>query len=118
METSSQYTVLNRDDLPRDSGTFEFEGFLYSATEVSFIWVDMPPGGMVRLHRHPYKEIFIVLEGVPTFVIGQETLTGLPGQIIMVPAGIPHMFTNAGPTQLKQIDIHVNRQFITEWLEE
>jgi hypothetical protein len=27
------------------------------------LWVDMPPGGAVRLHKHPYREIFIVQQG-------------------------------------------------------
>jgi|GEM_PF-5195600 len=45
------YTVINRDDLPRDDDVFEFEGLRFSDTEVSFIWVDMPPGGTIRLRR-------------------------------------------------------------------
>ena len=45
------YTILNRDELPRDGNTYEFEGSQYKDTEVSFIWVDMPPGGVVQLHR-------------------------------------------------------------------
>ena len=64
------YTILNRDELPRDKSTFEFEGFQHQNTEVSFIWVDMPPGGIVRLHKHPYKEIFIIQEGISTFTVG------------------------------------------------
>ena len=57
------YTILNRDELPRDANTYEFVGSQYQDTEVSFIWVDMPPGGTIRLHKHPYKEIFIIQEG-------------------------------------------------------
>ena len=55
------YTVLNREALPRDGSTFKFQGFHHLDTTVSFIWVDMPPGGKVRLHKHPYQEIFIML---------------------------------------------------------
>jgi mannose-6-phosphate isomerase-like protein (cupin superfamily) len=112
------YTVLNRDDLPRDENTYEFEGLHYQATEVSFIWVDMPPGGSVRLHKHPYKEIFIIQEGVSTFTVDTTTLEAVAGQIIIVPADVPHKFMNNGDGQLKQIDIHVNREFITDWLED
>jgi mannose-6-phosphate isomerase-like protein (cupin superfamily) len=111
------YTVINRDDLPRDDNVFEFEGLRFSNTEVSFIWVDMPPGGTIRLHRHPYQKIFIVQAGVSTFVVGSTTMDAHAGQIILVPADVPHKFTNAGNTRLKQIDIHVSKQFITDWLE-
>ena len=112
------YILLNRDELPRDGNTYEFEGFLFQDTEVSFIWVDMPPGGAVRLHKHPYKEIFIIQEGVSTFTVGSETLEAHAGQVLIVPAEVPHKFTNRSDQRLKQVDIHVNKEFITHWLEE
>lgn len=112
------YTVLNRDELPRDVNTYEFQGIQYQDTEVSFIWVDMPPGGMVQLHKHPYKEIFIIQQGVAVFMIGSTTLEAHTGQIIIVPADTPHRFMNASHSRLRQIDIHVSKQFITNWLED
>jgi mannose-6-phosphate isomerase-like protein (cupin superfamily) len=115
---SSLYTLINRDDLPRDGNTFEFEGFRFPQTEVSFIWVDMPPGGTIRLHQHPYTEIFIIQEGVSTFVVGDSTMEARAGQIIVVPANVPHKFSNTSNARLKQVDIHISKQFITQWLEE
>jgi len=112
------YTLLNRSDLPFDGNTYEFIGSQHQNTDVSFIWVDMPPGGSVRLHKHPYKEIFIIQEGVSTFTVDSTTLEARAGQIIIVPAGVPHKFTNNSDRQLKQIDIHVNKEFITDWLED
>jgi len=112
------YTVLNRDTLPRDGNTYEFEGSHHHDTEDSFIWVDMPPGGTIRLHKHPYKEIFIIQEGVSAFTIDSSTLEAHAGQIIIVPADVPHKFMNLSQQRLKQIDIHVSRQFITDWLED
>lgn len=117
-ELNVNYTILNRDELPRDGNTYEFEGFQYQNTEVSFIWVDMPPGGTVRLHKHPYKEIFIIQEGISTFTVGSETLEARAGHVIIVPAETPHKFANLSNQPLKQVDIHVNKEFITDWLEE
>ncbi len=110
-------TVLNRDELPRDRNTYEFEGSRYNDTEVSFIWVDMPPEGAIRLHKHPYKEIFIIQEGAATFTVGSTTLEARAGQIIIVPADVPHKFRNSSDRPLRQIDIHLSQQFITVWLE-
>jgi len=118
VETDVNYIVLNRDELPHDGNTYEFEGTQYQDTEVSFIWVDMPPGGTIRLHKHPYKEIFIIQEGVATFTVGSATLEAHAGQIVIVPADVPHKFMNSSDKQLRQIDIHVNKQFITYWLED
>ena len=111
------YAIFDRDELPRDKNTYEFEGSQYTDTEVSFIWVDMPPGGTIRLHKHPYKEIFIIQEGVATFTVDFATLEAHAGQIIVVPADVPHKFSNLSDRALRQIDIHVSRQFITIWLE-
>jgi mannose-6-phosphate isomerase-like protein (cupin superfamily) len=112
------YTIVNRDTLPGDGNTYELEGFKYPDTEVSLIWVDMPVGGYVRLHEHPYQEIFIIQEGSATYTVGLATLEAHSGQIILVPAHTPHKFTNSGDRQLRQVDIHVSRQFITHWLED
>jgi mannose-6-phosphate isomerase-like protein (cupin superfamily) len=110
--------ILNRDDLPYDGNTYEFQGIQYPDTNVSFIWVDMPPGGTIRLHKHPYEEIFIIQEGLATFTVDSATLEARAGQIIIVPAEVPHKFMNLSDKQLKQIDIHMNKQFITDWLED
>lgn len=112
------YTILHRNDLPHSGGTHEFEGYLHGDTRISFIVVDMPPGGGPRLHKHPYEEVFIIQEGVATFTIGETTLEAGAGQIAIVPAGVPHKFINSGEGPLKQIDIHQNPRFITEWLED
>jgi mannose-6-phosphate isomerase-like protein (cupin superfamily) len=112
------YTILNKDDLPYDGNVYEFEGLQFQDTEISFIWVDMPPGGIVRLHKHPYKEIFIIQEGTSTFTVGSTTLEAHAGQIIIVPAEVPHKFMNLSEGQLRQIDIHVSKEFITTWLED
>ena len=95
------YTVLHRDDLPYDGNTREFEGIRHRDTNVSFIWVDMPSGGAIRLHKHPYEEIFIIQEGVATFTVGSATLEARTGQIIIVPAGVPHKFMNLSDERLK-----------------
>lgn len=74
-------------------------------------------GGGPRLHRHPYEEIFVIQEGQVTFTVGSATVEARAGQIVIVPKGVPHKFVNSGAGPLRQIDIHPNKHFITEWLE-
>jgi mannose-6-phosphate isomerase-like protein (cupin superfamily) len=112
------YTLLSHDDLPYDGNTYEFQGIEHQDTHVSFIWVDMNPGGTIRLHKHPYEEIFIIQDGTATFTVGSATLEASAGQVLIIPADIPHKFMNLSGRQLKQIDIHVNKQFVTHWLED
>lgn len=99
-----------------DNNPGEFQGFHLGAG-VSFIVVDAPPGGGPRLHRHPYEEVFVVQEGSATFTAGDDTIEVSGGQVVVVPAGVPHKFVNSGTGRLRQVDIHASERFVTEWLE-
>ena len=109
--------IVNQADLPHSETAFEFEGQHFGDTNVSFIVIDAPPGSGPKLHKHPYEEVFVVQEGSVTFTVGHDTIEATGGQILVVPAGIPHKFVSSGAGRLRQIDIHVSRRFITEWLE-
>lgn len=95
------YAVINRKDLDHDGKTYEFQGYLHGDANVSVIWVDMPPGGGVRLHRHPYEEVFVIQEGRATFTVGAETLKAHAGQILIAPPGTPHKIMNSGEGPLR-----------------
>lgn len=71
---------------------------------------------MAILHRHPYTETFIVLEGDVLFEVGDERVPAASGSVVVVPANTPHRFENVGPGRLLQIDIHASPRFETEWL--
>ena len=94
----------------------EVQGYNHNAA-VSVIVVDVPPGGGPRLHRHPYEEVFVIQNGTATFTAGDETIEAHGGQVVIVPGGVPHKFVNTGEDRLRQVDIHANDRFITEWLE-
>ena len=111
------YLVLNQNELASDGGTVEWEGSQFGDTNGSLILVNLAPGEGPRLHRHPYPEIFIVHEGQATYTVGSTTLTVQAGQIVVVSAGVAHKFVNSGQGKLRQSDIHLSKQFVTEWLE-
>ena len=108
--------VINKVELPSSEIGCEFEGLQYGETNVSFLLVDAPSGSGPQLHSHPYEEIFVVQEGQVTFTIGDATLEATGGQIVIVPAGLPHKFVNSGLGVLRQIDIHPSPRMITTWL--
>jgi mannose-6-phosphate isomerase-like protein (cupin superfamily) len=109
--------VLDLADPERGDDDNEFQGCRHGAG-VSFIVVDAPPGSGPRLHRHPYEEVFVVQEGSVTFTAGDETIEVKGGQVVVVPAGVPHKFVNSGAERLRQVDIHASDRFLTEWLED
>ena len=110
-------SVVRWTDLPSDGGSREFEGRLYGGVGVTFILVEASPGRGPRLHRHPYAEVFVVQEGRAVFTVGEETVEAEGGQVLVVPAGVPHRFVNTGDGPLRPFDIHASDRFLTEWLE-
>ncbi len=84
---------------------------------ISLILDESEPGQGPRLHRHPYDETWVVLAGHLTFQSGEELLLVGAGDIVIVPRGVPHRFTNNGPGPSKLICIHASPTFIGEWLE-
>jgi mannose-6-phosphate isomerase-like protein (cupin superfamily) len=55
---------------------------------------------------------------VATYRVGTTTLQARAGQIIIAEANTPHKFVNSGEGRLRQVDIHLSKRFITQWLEE
>ena len=74
-------------------------------------------GAGPRLHRHPYRETFVVLRGRARFTIGDRHQVGNAGDVLVVAAGVPHKFAVLGPDVYEAVHIHENDQFVTEWLE-
>jgi quercetin dioxygenase-like cupin family protein len=112
------YRLISREELRQDGASYEFEGRLFGETNISFILVDVPPGGGPRLHSHPYQEIFIVQEGQATYTLGATTLEVKAGNVVIAPPDVPHKFINSGEGRLRQVDIHLSGQMITKWLED
>ncbi|HKH12040.1 MAG TPA: cupin domain-containing protein [Rubrobacter sp.] len=109
--------IIEKDDLPRSGTARRFEGYLHGGPEVSFFLVDAPPGGGPGLHTHPYAEVFVVQQGKVVLTVGDATLEAEAGQILVVPAGTPHGYVNAGTGRARHVDIHAGDRMVTEWLE-
>lgn len=111
-------SVVDRSELPLDGNSRRFEGFRHGSVGVSFLLVEAPPGGGPRLHKHAYEEVFVIQEGDVTFTVGDAIIEATGGQIVVVPASVPHKFVNSGDGTLRQIDIHTNERMVTEWLDD
>src|SRR5215218_1813167 len=108
--------VIKADELPGSETASRFEGFEHDAG-ASFFLSRNPPGSGPGIHRHPYEETFIVEDGSVLFTVGDETIEATAGDIIVVPAGTPHKFVNAGSAPMRQVSIHPVARMEQEWLE-
>ena len=85
---------------------------------VSFFLNHTPPGGGAGPHRHPYAEVFVLREGEGTFVVDGAQVRARGGQVVVVPPGATHAFTNSGEQTLEMTSIHPVAEMVTEWIEE
>lgn len=95
----------------------ELLGDDYGGIPASVIFVDAEPGRGPTLHQHPYAELFFVLEGQATFTDGAEERVVGGGEVVVVSPDQPHAFVNSGSGRLRQIDVHLNSRFVTDWLD-
>jgi quercetin dioxygenase-like cupin family protein len=50
------------------------------------------PGGDIVPHRHPWSELYVVLDGTMDVQIGRRTFTAGPGDLLHIPARALHGF--------------------------
>jgi quercetin dioxygenase-like cupin family protein len=108
---------VNADDLPGNEVSRTFEGGRHGPCSVSFFLVHNQSGQGPRLHHHPYDETFLILAGRIRLTVGEETIEGGPGDIVIGPAGTPHGFTNLGPGPARLVCIHAAPAMKTHWLD-
>ena len=58
-------------------------------------------GTGLPLHSHNVEESVLILEGLATVQIGDETFNLVAGQATWVPAGMAHRFLNRGEGQMR-----------------
>ena len=58
-------------------------------------------GTGLPLHSHNVEESVIILEGLASAQIGEETFDLVTGDATWVPAGVPHRFLNRGDTLMR-----------------
>lgn len=79
------------------------------------------PGYQTALHWHPYVECLFIIEGtMEAWLEGQDNCPARlgPGDLIALPANVPHVFRNAGEGELRLLGIHSSPTRIVHRIEE
>jgi quercetin dioxygenase-like cupin family protein len=75
-------------------------------------------------HSHPEDDIFYVIEGTMSFLIGDHWIDAPKGSFILAPAGVTHDFENRSSSPAVALnfsipgDFEVNMPAIVEWFAE
>ncbi len=62
------------------------------------IWTD-PPGQVWADFVHPTDELVMLIEGELELELGGRILRPLPGEAVLIPAGVAHSVRNLGRTR-------------------
>jgi quercetin dioxygenase-like cupin family protein len=107
--------IVRADELRRGaSRTRTFVGAEHGAG-VSYFFVDNEPGQGPDIHRHPYPETWVLLEGEARITIDDTVLHAVAGDTATAPAGAWHGFKNSGTGRLRVLCIHASDRIIQEW---
>ncbi len=98
---------------PPSGGSARFEGIHYGAT-ASFFVVTSAPGRGADKHRHPYEEIFVILDGDIEVIVDGEMRTISGGNIAIIPPNTWHEFKNRSDHLALMVNIHPVPQMIQE----
>ena len=63
---------------------------------VSLLSNTVEPGVAIPLHQHTVEETMLVLDGTVWIQVGEERSTIGPNHTVIIPAGTPHAWGNAG----------------------
>jgi mannose-6-phosphate isomerase-like protein (cupin superfamily) len=85
-----------------------FHRILAELPELEVVDLTFPPDFEgVDLHTHAdHADSFFVLEGEAEFTIDGEVFRAGPGTFVAAPVGAVHGFRNAGPGNLRMLNIH------------
>jgi len=112
-QTGNYLRVRARDALPKADGGRVFTGAEHGAA-VSVVLIDAAPGEQQAPHVHPVEEVVVVHDGAATFFLGaQQARIVRAGQVVRVPAGVPHRWIATGDGPLRAVAVHGAAQIVT-----
>ena len=114
--------VVQRNSLPTVRMNDEVAGYIFDGGQhgvtSSAIIVDVAPGTGPRRHKHPYDEIFILIEGSVRLEADGELLDLTPEQLAVVKSGVPHSFTNIGTGRARMVNINTSDTVVTQFVDD
>jgi len=114
MNTATPAIVPATDLVIGTGRTRRFIGAEHSSG-ISYFFVDNDPGQGPDIHRHPYPETWVLLEGEARITIGEDVLHAVAGETATAPADTWHGFKNSGTGRLRVLCIHASERIIQEW---
>jgi quercetin dioxygenase-like cupin family protein len=99
---------------PATGGSPRFEGAEFGF-DASFFYVTAPKGKGAARHRHPYPEVFLVIEGEIQVGVEGESTELSAGNMTVVPANTWHEFKVISAIPVRMVNIHPAGTMVQEF---
>ena len=97
----AQQSQIRRTDLQRHD-------LSVPGREVVQVLVELDPGVAFGRHWHPGEEIVYVVEGLLEYALeGKPPVTLKAGDVLFIPAGMPHAVTNVGSGNAAELATYI-----------
>ncbi len=111
--TGNYLRVRACDELPEAEGGRVFAGAEHGAA-VSVVMIDAGPADQRESHTHPVEEVVVVQQGAATFFLAaQQARIVRAGEVLRVPAGVPHRWVVAGDSRLRAVALYGAAEIVT-----
>jgi quercetin dioxygenase-like cupin family protein len=101
------YDKVPADESPWGSLRWMMNGKIEPGAGVTLGVVELKAGQSNPRHVHPNcEEVIYVLSGTCRHEVGKETVTLRPGDVLRIPAGVPHMATALGNEPSRSIVVY------------
>jgi mannose-6-phosphate isomerase-like protein (cupin superfamily) len=78
----------------------DFRRVLWTGEHTQLVIMTIPPGGEIGEEVHEVDQILTFVSGTGKAKVGGQTRKVVQGDLVVVPAGKKHNFTNEGPNPL------------------
>ena len=88
---------------------------VFSGKNCMMVINELLPTAEPNLHQHSHEQLTYIVEGTCHFVLGDETLEMVAGDVILIPPDVPHSLKVTSTTPVLNLDVFspIREDFLT-----
>lgn len=98
-------TTANWENISRFQARSSVTRRVFSGENSMMVLNELMPSAKPVLHQHPHEQLTYIIEGTCSFVIGDETLELVEGDVILIPPDVPHSLKVTSDKPVLNLDV-------------
>src|ERR1043166_6478937 len=78
---------------------------VFSGRNSMMVLNEIHPSAAPALHQHSHEQLTYIMQGKAEFVVGNEVLNLIEGDVIVIPPNIPHSLKAVGEETVLNLDV-------------